>query len=138
MTSLVGAVTLRVGAGDVRVTGGAFSALPDGAFGLCLEARDPRRGEAALRLDIADFGVPDAAALRAVLTRLLAEMRACPDGAFHIGCRAGLGRTGLVLACLLRMTGVEGDVVAWVREHYDPRAVETEEQEDFARRFLVN
>ena len=134
----VGAVTLRIAGQDVRVTGGRFSALPDGAFGLCLDAGDSRAAEAALRLDIADFGVPDEAALRAVLARLLAEMRARPDGAFHIGCRAGLGRTGLVLACLARMTGVEGDVVAWVRAHYDPRAVETEAQEEFARRFAVD
>ena len=135
--TLVGAVTLRVAGRDVRVTGGPFSALPEGAFGLCLEARDARVGQAALRLDIVDFGVPEEAALRAVLARLLAEMRARPDGAFHIGCRAGLGRTGLVLACLALMNGVEGDVVTWVREHYDPRAVETEEQEDFVRRFAA-
>jgi protein-tyrosine phosphatase len=29
---------------------------------------------------------------------MLAAMRAAPDDAFHVGCRAGLGRTGMALA----------------------------------------
>lgn len=133
--TIVGAVPLVVDGCSVRITGGPFCSMPAGAFGLCLEAQDPRASEATIFLDVPDFGVPDEAALRIALACLLAEMRARPDGTFHIGCRVGLGRTGTALACLARMTGVEGDPVAWVRAHYDPRAVETPAQEDFARRF---
>jgi protein-tyrosine phosphatase len=110
--------------------------MPEAARGLCLEARAARVAEAAWQLDVPDFGLPDEAALRAVLTRMLEAMRAAPDGAYHIGCKAGLGRTGTAMACLAIMAGVvEGDPVAWLRAAYNPEAIETPEQEDFVRRF---
>jgi protein-tyrosine phosphatase len=122
-----GAVTLMVDGQAVRVTGGPFDTMPAGARGLCLEARAERVAEATWRLDVPDFGVPEDAALRAVLEAMLAAMRADPDGAYHVGCRAGLGRTGMALACLGAMTGV-ADPIGWVRATYDPGAVETTEQ----------
>jgi hypothetical protein len=131
-----GAVTLMVDGHRVRVTGGPFDTLPEGARGLCLEPRAARVAEAEWRLDVPDFGVPDPVALRAVLAQVLAAMRARPDAAYHIGCRAGLGRTGLALACLACISGaVQGDPVAWVRAHYHPGAVETPDQEAMARGF---
>lgn len=129
-----GAITLRLGGREVRITGGPFDSLPAGARGLCLEPRSARVAEAEWRLDVADFGVPDAAALRAVLEAMMAAMRASPGDAFHVGCRAGLGRTGMALACLAAMAGV-AEPVAWVRAHYDPAAVETPEQEAMVARF---
>jgi protein-tyrosine phosphatase len=122
-----GAVTLMVDGRAVRITGGPFDTMPAGARGLCLEARAERVAEATWRLDVPDFGVPEDAALRAVLEAMLAAMRADPDGAYHVGCRAGLGRTGMALACLGAMTGV-ADPIGWVRATYDPGAVETTEQ----------
>lgn len=119
----------------VRVTGGPFDALPPGARGLCLEAGATRRSEAVWCLDIPDYGVPGAAALRDVLHPMLVAMRAAPDAAYHSGCKAGLGRTGLALGCLARMARVEGDAMSWVRSNYHPHAIETAEQEDFVRRF---
>ncbi|MBE0636646.1 phosphatase, partial [Candidatus Bipolaricaulota bacterium] len=48
----------------------------------------------------------------------------------EIGCIGGLGRTGTVLACLAILAGVPTtEAVAWVRDHYDARAVETTDQE---------
>ena len=126
-----GAITLLVEGRPVRITGGPFDAMPAGARGLCLEARSARVAEAEWRLDVPDFGVPDAAALRAVLGEMLAAMRARPGDAYHIGCKAGLGRTGMALACLAAMCG-EADPVRWVRRHYHPEAVETPEQASMA------
>jgi protein-tyrosine phosphatase len=63
-------------------------------------------------------------------------MAAEPDRLFYVGCRAGLGRTGTVLACLAAEAGTPGDPVAWVRAQHDPRAVETPAQEEFARAWL--
>lgn len=130
----LGSITLTLGGRAVTITGGPFDSLPAGARGLCLEPRAARAAEAEWRLDIPDFGVPDAAALRAVLEAMLAAMRARPQDAFHVGCRAGLGRTGMALACLAAMAGV-ADPLAWVRANYDPRAVETAEQEAMVRGF---
>lgn len=54
----------------------------------------------------------------------------------EIACGAGRGRTGTALACLAVVDGVRpGEAVAFVREHYDPRAVETPWQRRFVRRF---
>ncbi|HWT08913.1 MAG TPA: hypothetical protein VN329_07095, partial [Roseomonas sp.] len=119
-----GAITLLVDGRPVRVTGGPFDALPEGARGLCLEPRAIRAGEAEWRLDVPDFGVPEAAALRDVLAAMLAAMRDRPGDAYHVGCRAGLGRTGLALACLARQAGVaEGDPVTWLRNCYVTEAI---------------
>lgn len=117
----------------MRLAAGPFTALPAGAFGLCLDPDAPNRAAAALTLDIEDFGLPEPAALRATLTALRAAMAAEPGRLFYIGCRAGLGRSGTVLACLAAECGVAGDPVAWVRARHDPRAVETPAQEEFAR-----
>lgn len=49
-----------------------------------------------------------------------------------MGCIGGLGRTGTVLACMAILTGIApGEAVQWVRDHYDPSAVETPEQEQW-------
>lgn len=129
-----GAVALMLDGRAVRITGGPFDTMPPGARGLCLEPRAVRAAEAEWRLDIPDFGVPDPEALRAVLAAMLAAMRERPGDAYHIGCRAGLGRTGMALACLGAMTGVD-DPIRWVRATYDPEAVETPAQEAMVRRF---
>jgi len=116
-----------------EIAAGPFTAMPDGAFGLCLDPHAPNRDVAALTLDIMDFGLPDPAALAVTLDALRAAMAAEPGRLFYIGCRAGLGRTGTVLACLAAEAGVAGDPVAWVRAEHDARAVETPAQEEFAR-----
>ena len=120
----------------ISISGGPFDAMPEGARGLCLEADAARIGEAEWRLDVPDYGMPDEAALRAVLAQMLGAMRAAPDGAYHIGCKAGIGRTGTVMACLAIMAGaVEGDPVAWLRAAYYQGAIETPGQEAFVRGF---
>lgn len=119
-----------------RILAGPFAALPEGAIGLCLDGGNPRAGEAAVLHPIPDFGVPeDVASFRAALLRFAELLAASPGSIGYVGCRAGLGRTGLALACLARLAGIAGDPVAWVRGAYDPRTVETPEQEAFARRF---
>ena len=122
----------------ISISGGPFDAMPEGARGLCLEARAARVAEAEWQLDVPDFGLPDEAGLRTVLTQMLAAMRTAPDGAYHIGCKAGLGRTGTVMACLAIMAGaVEGDPVAWLRAAYFQGAIETPGQEAFVRGFTA-
>lgn len=129
---------LRFAGRPCRILAGPFAALPDGAIGLCLDGRNLRAAEAALLHPIPDFDVPeDPDAFRATLQRFAELLAASPDRIGYIGCYAGFGRTGLALACLARMAGVAGDPVAWVRATYDPRAVETPAQEEFARAFTA-
>lgn len=54
----------------------------------------------------------------------------------EIACWGGRGRTGTSLACLAVLDGVPADqAVAYVRDHYDPRAVETPWQRRYVTRF---
>ncbi|PZS26761.1 MAG: protein phosphatase [Pseudonocardiales bacterium] len=54
----------------------------------------------------------------------------------EIACGGGLGRTGTALACLAVLDGVpNSEAVAYVRERYSSRAVETPWQGRFVRRF---
>jgi hypothetical protein len=54
----------------------------------------------------------------------------------EFACAGGRGRTGTALACLAIADGVpSARAVAYVREHYDPHAVETPGQRRFVKRW---
>src|SRR6201995_2792034 len=54
----------------------------------------------------------------------------------ELACTGGRGRTGTALACLAILDGVPNDrAVAYVREHYDRRAVEPPGQRRFVARW---
>lgn len=54
----------------------------------------------------------------------------------ELACSGGRGRTGTALACVAVLDGVPAaEAVAYVRQHYNPRAVETPWQRRYARRF---
>ena len=87
-----------------------------------------------LRFPIADFGRPgDGDGFGALLDELLLRLE--QRETIYVHCYAGIGRTGTVLACLLKRAGATGDPVRLVRAIYDPRALETDEQQRFAREF---
>ncbi len=105
--------------------------LPD--FGLYMDPRwKPPWPHA--HLDWPDLGLPvDGDAFAGALNNLLRRVR---SGAMvEIGCLGGHGRTGTALACIAIEAGLTQDPVEWVRSVYCPRAVETEEQESYVRRF---
>lgn len=57
----------------------------------------------------------------------------------EIACAGGRGRTGTALACLAVLDGVPADeAVAYVREHYDRRAVETPWQRRYVTHFATS
>ena len=120
-------VTLRLLGRDRRITGGPFGNWSGEGIGLCLDPANPKRGEATLALDLADFAAPTQAQLHDTLAALLAGMRDAPDTPVYIGCKAGLGRTGTFIAALAKLAGHD-DPVAWTRRHYRAEAVETEAQ----------
>lgn len=54
----------------------------------------------------------------------------------EVACGGGRGRTGTALACIAQLGGVAAEeAVAWVREEYDAKAVETPWQRRYAGRF---
>lgn len=71
-----------------------------------------------------DFGLP--ADEERVLPLLTQAWRRAAAERVEFACAGGLGRTGTALACLAIIDGVPAsEAVSYVREHYDPRAVET-------------
>ena len=93
-----------------------------------LRALYRQEGFEVLYLPIPDFGIPRSEDLEQAVQRTIASAQAGHNIAIH--CSAGIGRTGLIMACLakrcLRLSGAEA--LQWVR-HYIPYAVETPEQQ---------
>jgi protein-tyrosine phosphatase len=81
-----------------------------------------------------DFRLPaDPAQLRGALLHVWERAAA---ERVELACHGGTGRTGTALACLAVLDGVRPvDAVAFVREHYRRRAVETPAQRRFVARF---
>jgi protein-tyrosine phosphatase len=80
-------------------------------------------------IDWEDYGLPaEPEATAEAICKTFA--RAKRGERIEVGCIGGLGRTGTVLACMATLAGITpGQAVQWVRDHYDPGAVETPEQE---------
>ncbi|GAA1903611.1 protein-tyrosine phosphatase family protein [Streptomyces durmitorensis] len=73
---------------------------------------------------------------RATATALREALERSEKERVEIACGGGLGRTGTALACMAVLDDVPStEAVAYVREHYAPRAVETPWQKRFVRRF---
>ena len=83
-----------------------------------------------------DFRLP---ADRAAAARALREVwRRAAHERVEVACGSGLGRTGTALACLAVLDGVpREEAVAYVRERYARRAVETPWQRRYVRRFTA-
>lgn len=91
---------------------------------------------------ITDFGIPHLDALRATLADIEATVSGV--GLVYLHCRAGIGRTGTVAACLLVNQGLGGDEALalllrkWQVVHkrvLAPHTPETEGQRRFVREF---
>jgi hypothetical protein len=102
--------------------------VPAPEFAVYLLGRDPGVAEwPALWVRWPDFRLPTStddavAALRDAHAR-------AGDERVELACAGGRGRTGTALAVLAVLSGVgPDDAVAWVREHYHPKAVETRPQ----------
>lgn len=122
---------------DIRIIGGPFDAYRPGDnadVGFCVRAeRVPPTADYVLLIE--DFSVPLALDLHRVNFTLARIMEHAMSGErVFVGCQGGWGRTGLVLALLAKVAGVE-DPVAYVRAHYTPYAVETEDQRAYVAEF---
>ncbi|MFD7117593.1 protein-tyrosine phosphatase family protein [Streptomyces sp. NPDC059892] len=129
---------LRLPSGRLVRGRGLRRPLPAGqapAFALYLLGRQPAPVAWESRwLRWPDFRLPSdraaaAAALRETWERAGSER-------VEVACGGGIGRTGTALACLAVLDGVpRAEAVAYVREHYARRAVETPWQRRFVARF---
>lgn len=138
MTQLTGAIALPDG---TLVRGrGRRQPVPEGSapeYGLYL-GLPPASGRRILlrratwqpdwpadRIDWPDFRTPrDGPAAAAAIRH--AYLLARSGQRVEVACTGGTGRTGTVIACMAILAGHPADTaLAWTREHYRPRAVET-------------
>ena len=131
---------LRLPSGRLVRGRGLSRPLPDGpvpALGLYLLGRRPPAVPWESRwLRWPDFRLPaDEADVLPTLTE--AWQRAAAERV-EVACTGGHGRTGTALACLAILDGIPSTgAVAFVREHYDPHAVETRGQRRYVARWLA-
>ncbi len=129
---------LRLPSGRLVRGRGLSRPLPDGpdpAFGVYLLGQPPPDFPWEARwLRWPDFRLPaDQADVLPTLTE--AWQRAATERV-EIACVGGRGRTGTALACLAILDGIpSAGAVAFVREHYDQRAVETFRQRRYVARW---
>lgn len=102
--------------------------VPPPDFAVYLLHEDPRVAGRQYRwVRWRDFSLPSStddavSALREAHARALVER-------VEIACDGGVGRTGTAMALLAVISGVDPeDAVAWTRQSYHPRAVETRRQ----------
>lgn len=114
---------------DVVVFGGPYADRPEGMF--AVKMAEESVASCNVSVPTRDFGVPRDEDLRRGLRRALRHLILEDDRVF-VGCAGGLGRTGLFLACLAKVSGQEHPV-EYVRSQYDERAVETNDQVEVVR-----
>jgi protein-tyrosine phosphatase len=100
--------------------------------GYDLRSKYETDGFEVLYLPIPDFSVPEIEELDKAVTDVLNHVRKGDSVAIH--CHAGIGRTGMFLACLAKrgMSYSSDEALRWVRE-FIPGAVEVSEQEQLVR-----
>ena len=135
-----GAGVLRLPSGRLIRGRGLRDPMPSGhppAFGVYLLGyQPPEFGWACRWVRWPDFRLPADPGYAGEV--LLDAWRRSAAERVEIACDGGRGRTGTALACVAVLDGVPSDeAVGYVREHYDPRAVETPWQRRYVRRFAV-
>ena len=85
------------------------------------------QGLEVIHCPIPDFAIPTEQSFEQALLAVAARARSGQHTVVH--CSAGIGRTGIFMACLAhKLLGLDGDsAIAWVRS-YIPGAVESESQ----------
>lgn len=129
---------LRLPSGRLLRGRGLRRALPDGAlpeFGVYLLGHPPPSVPWGARwVCWPDFRLP--ADHRDAWDALRDAWHRAESERVEIACRGGRGRTGTALSCIAVLDGVpQSEAVAFVRRHYDPRAVETPWQRRYVSRF---
>jgi hypothetical protein len=131
---------LRLPSGRLVRGRGLMRAPPDGpapTFAIYLLGQQPPAAPWESRwLTWPDFGLP--ADRDEAMSALTEAWRRTATDRVEVACAGGRGRTGTALACLAILDGVPGaQAVAFVRQRYHPRAVETRKQARYVARFVA-
>jgi hypothetical protein len=127
--------------GAAAVTGGPYLHRLPGYAGVKLAAEID--AECAINLPTEDFSVPDVEQCERALAAAIAL--AAAGSPIYVGCMGGIGRTGLFLALLAKISlrsmkpwyslSSHQDPVAFIRNTFKPHAVETKQQQEYVQLF---
>ncbi|MGI4991056.1 protein-tyrosine phosphatase family protein (plasmid) [Halobacteriovorax sp. GFR7] len=90
---------------------------------------DTKDGGKYINFPIPNMGVPNLKKLHKLVDTLVTALEA--GEVVHVGCIGGHGRTGLVLAVLVKKLTGNVNAVHWLRDNYCNRAVESAQQIDY-------
>ena len=140
-----GSMPLRIGnLINTTVYGGPYYDVPVDYWGvkMAVEIEHPHMVSVPTR----DFDVPKVSDLQAGIVKALMAMINEED--VYVGCMGGIGRTGIFLAALAKVqieyrkskhrAGRGEDPVLYVRKHFLPHAVETQQQMQYIEDFDVS
>lgn len=128
-----GSLTLPFGWADRVIYAGPWANRPRHVMGVKLAPEV--EGFSRWYLPIRDFSIPlNTREVDRILRDVLWALAFNTATPVYVGCYGGKGRTGLFLALLAKCLGVK-DPVAYVRKHYRPEAVETEQQRKFVAEY---
>ena len=108
------------------IYGGPYRAKPDNVPGV--KMAEEIKAPCEIDIPTRDFDVPDVSTFKQGLAWGVSCLM--EHGDLYVGCMGGIGRTGLYMAGLAKLMGVENPV-GYVRQYYIPHAVETQQQQDY-------
>lgn len=121
----------------IHIVGGPFDSRPKIAgigFAVCARMeRVPKTG-VDLLIPIRDFDVPKHTQSELDAALYMIGTAALEGQTVYIGCMGGWGRTGLVMALLIKAFGSDNPVEV-VRAHYTAHAVETLPQQEYVANY---
>lgn len=140
-----GTLPIKLGSKSYAITGGPYYGKPAGALGIKLAQEI--QADCHVDIPIQDFNVPTQKEMEVgVIQSLSLIIDFGQDHEIWAGCMGGMGRTGLLFACLIKVSQElnrnrwmpwvkQPDPVAFVREKYYSHAVETSSQMKFVDEF---
>lgn len=128
-----GSIALPLWRGSVFVVaGGPYRKKPEKYFGVKMAAEI--KLPCAVDVPVVDFSTPSVEELeRGVMETLDLVLAGKP---VYVGCIGGIGRTGMMLAALAKVFGIE-EPIQYVRQNYYSHAVETPEQKALLEQWVV-
>ena len=129
-------ITFPHGENKLHFIFGPYRERVPGTFGVRLTENHQLDLPCDLHFPIRDYGVPDARSFEGLLISILEKAKA--GRVVYVGCYGGIGRTGMVVAGLVRTLIAGEDPIGWARQAYLSHAVETEQQERLITTFDVN
>ena len=158
-----GKIELILNGNKVTVMGGPYRERPEEVRGVKLAPEIDAVCD--WSINIPDFGVPDISEVEGLVEELMLHLLIAPRPVIYVGCMGGIGRTGMIMACLAKAItyfeigrkhkslwnrikkffgyditsdtekAIANDVIGWLRASYIPHTIETKAQEQLVEEF---